>query len=58
VRPNTIQKQSDILANLQKHGFEIAGDGFPYSSARGYGKAKINNHLGKDILLLLVKKSI
>ena len=54
------QHNSKIVRYISKSpkcGFEIAGDGFPYSGARGYGKAKLNNHLGKDILLLLVKKS-
>ena len=37
-------------------GFEIAGDSFPYYGIRGYGKAKINDRMGKDILLLLISK--
>ena len=44
------------ISKSPKCGFEIAGDGFPYSGARGYGKAKINNDMGKDILLVLIKK--
>jgi nitroimidazol reductase NimA-like FMN-containing flavoprotein (pyridoxamine 5'-phosphate oxidase superfamily) len=53
------QKNAKIVQYINKSpkcGFEIAGDIFPYYDIRGYGKAKINDSLGKDILLLLIQK--
>ena len=53
------QRNTKIVQYISKSpkcGFEIAGDGFPYYGVRGYGKAKINDGMGKDILLLLIQK--
>ena len=53
------QSNAKVVQYIRKSpqcGFEIAGDSFPYYGIRGYGKAKINDRMGKDILLLLISK--
>ena len=51
------QRNAKIVQYISKSpkcGFEIAGDGFPYYGVRGYGKTKLNDDMGRDILLLLI----
>jgi hypothetical protein len=53
------QRNAKIVQYISKSpkcGFEIAGDGFPYYGVRGYGETKLNDDMGRDILLLLIKK--
>ena len=45
-----------IIKNNPKIGFEIAADNPPYRGMRGHGKAKVIEHMGKDILDILIDK--
>lgn len=53
------QKKAKIIAHIKNNpaiGFEIAADNPPYRGMRGHGKAKVIEHIGKDILDILIEK--
>ena len=53
------QKKAKIISHIQNNpiaGFEIASDSPPYRGIRGHGKVKIIEHMGKDILQILIDK--
>jgi len=53
------QKKAKIISYIQNNpivGFEIATDSPPYRGIRGHGKVKIIEHMGKDILQILIEK--
>ena len=53
------QKKAKIISYIQSNailGFEIAMDSPPYKGVRGYGKVKVIESIGKDILEILIDK--
>ena len=53
------QKKAKIITHIKNNptiGFEIAADNPPYRGMRGHGKAKVIEHMGKDILDILIDK--
>ena len=53
------QKKAKIISYIQNNpifGFEIATDSPPYRGVRGHGKVKVIEHMGKDILGILIDK--
>ncbi len=53
------QKKAKIITHIQNNpicGFEIATDSPPYRGVRGHGKVKVIEHMGKDILGILIDK--
>jgi nitroimidazol reductase NimA-like FMN-containing flavoprotein (pyridoxamine 5'-phosphate oxidase superfamily) len=53
------QKKAKIISYIQNNpifGFEIATDSPPYRGVRGHGKVKVIEHMGKDILGILIAK--
>jgi len=53
------QKKAKIITHIQNNpivGFEIASDNPPYRGIRGHGQVKVVEHLGKDILNILIEK--
>ena len=53
------QKKAKIISYIQNNtilGFEIAMDSPPYKGVRGYGKVKVIESIGKDILEILIDK--
>jgi hypothetical protein len=44
------------LSNNSKCGFEVSGDLPPYRGVRGWGRAKLNEARGSEILHILIKK--
>ncbi|MBA0909071.1 MAG: pyridoxamine 5'-phosphate oxidase family protein [Nitrosarchaeum sp.] len=53
------QKKAKIISYIQNNpvfGFEIATDSPPYRGVRGHGKVKVIEHMGKNILEILIDK--
>jgi nitroimidazol reductase NimA-like FMN-containing flavoprotein (pyridoxamine 5'-phosphate oxidase superfamily) len=53
------QKKAKIITHIQNNpicGFEIATDSPPYRGVRGHGKVKVIEHMGKNILEILIDK--
>lgn len=53
------QKKAKIITYIKNNptfGFEIATDSPPYRGIRGHGNVKVIEHMGKDILVILIDK--
>ncbi len=53
------QKKAKIISYIQNSprvGFELAKDTPPYRGVRGYGRVRIIEHMGKNILEILIDK--